>query len=156
MKKHEEIGAKIASGFADRMKFPNELKKNVSCLVLYHDSFAEPTRQSVYRFMTEHDSDFIDLLAVLQRADIEAHSPIGRERIKQLEAIKEIRDGLISDKVPLSVKDLAVNGIDLIRLGFPQGPIIGSVLNDIFQEVVSGNLDNDCELIFTFIARKYL
>ncbi len=155
MKQHERIGYEITLDLAERLKFSNDLKKNVSELVLLHDEFVEPAREAVHKFMTEHSPDFIERLAILQRADIAAHSPLGRTRIRQLEAIKEIRERLISDKIPLSVKDLAISGQDLIKLGFPEGPMIGSVLNDIFHEVVSGNLDNDCELIFTFVARKY-
>ncbi len=131
MKQHERIGYEITLDLAERLKFSNDLKKNVSELVLLHDEFVEPTREAVHKFMTEHS------------------------RIRQLEAIKAIRESLISDNIPLSVKDLAINGQDLIKLGFPEGPMIGSVLNDIFHEVVSGNLDNNCELIFTFVAEKY-
>ena len=155
MKRHEELGNEIALRFAEELKFPNELKKTVSELVLLHDKFVEPTRENVYRFMTEHDPEFIDILAVLQKADIMAHSSFGRDRINQLESIKVIRDELMEAGVPLKIKELAISGDDLIKIGFPKGPVIGRVLNDIFEEVVKGNLDNKCEDIFTFISLKY-
>lgn len=155
MKLHEQLGMEIALRFAEELRFPNDLKKTVSELVLLHDRFVEPTREDVYRFMTEHDPEFIDILAVLQKADIEAHSSFGRDRINQFESIRAIRDELMAEKVPLKIKELAISGDDLMSIGFPKGPVIGQMLKEILEEMIKGNLDNKCEDIFTFVREKH-
>ena len=45
--------------------------------------------------------------------------------------------------------DLAINGNDLIQeLGFKEGPVIGTILHKLFEEVKAGKIKNTkCELL---------
>ena len=61
-----------------------------------------------------HDTESCQLLIELQ------------ERIKKIEDSKQA----------LSLKDLAVNGKDLIATGIPAGKKIGVILNELFETVL--------------------
>ena len=150
MKGHPKYSASIALDIADKLKFSNELKDRVGLLVRLHDTFVKPDKKSVHRFMCRYTSDLLDQLEILQRADIIAHSPKGRERMDTLMAISGIRRELMEEAVPLSVKDLAINGNDLISLGVAPGPRMGHILNTLLEKVVAGEIDNDCEKLVTF------
>ncbi len=46
-----------------------------------------------------------------------------------------------------SVKDLALNGRDLISMGLPPGPAIGEVLETLLREVQDETLPNEPEAL---------
>ena len=52
---------------------------------------------------------------------------------------------LLAQPPCFTVKDLAVNGSDLLALGFPRGPEIGKTLNALLEAVLSGELPNERE-----------
>ncbi len=62
-----------------------------------------------------------------------------RDRIAKVEAEKSAR----------SLKDLAVNGKDLMALGIPAGKQIGRILNELFQCVLDDPAMNEREKLLT-------
>jgi poly(A) polymerase/tRNA nucleotidyltransferase (CCA-adding enzyme) len=51
-------------------------------------------------------------------------------------------------KQPFSVSDLKINGYDVMQvLAVKPGPVIGKVLQDIFNEVEKGTLGNEREVL---------
>jgi len=155
MKGHPKYSALIAQDLADRLRFPNDLREEVILLIRLHDTFAVPARRQVHKFISKYPPEFLDKLEILQRADIMAHSPKGRERLVTLEAICEIRRKLMEEEAPMSVKDLAVNGDDLIRMGLEPGPLVGKILRRLLEKVVNGEVNNNCEELVT-IVREYI
>jgi tRNA nucleotidyltransferase/poly(A) polymerase len=65
------------------------------------------------------------------------------------ETIKELKNG----KYPLTNKDLAVNGNDLIKLGL-KGKEIGDMLRKVLINIYADKLDNDFNNIVEFINNK--
>jgi len=45
-------------------------------------------------------------------------------------------------KVPFDVSSLDINGHDLINIGIPAGPLMGEILDDLFEMVISGEIEN--------------
>ena len=43
----------------------------------------------------------------------------------------------------LAIKDLKVNGKDLMALGIPSGPAIGRILSELLEEVIEDPARND-------------
>ena len=46
-----------------------------------------------------------------------------------------------------SLRDLAVNGRDLIAAGVPQGPQVGEILSRLLEEVMDERLPNEREAL---------
>lgn len=56
--------------------------------------------------------------------------------------------------IPITVKDLQISGKDLLELGYPKSKIIGDKLNEVFQKVMDGELDNSRPELMKYIRRS--
>ena len=88
------------------------------------------------------EEDFFRLLD-LKRADALAHHPDYRGRTAACDRIGALARELLAQKAVFSLKNLAVNGSDLLELGFPRGPILGQTLNALLEAVLAGDLPNE-------------
>ena len=156
MKKHSIAGVKIAERIADELKFSNQLKHEVTELVLYHDSFPEPERKAVKVFASIFGFDLLEKLFVLQRADIAAHSPLGLGRMELLGKIMEVYKQIREENPCMSIRQLAVSGDDLMEMGYPEGPMIGAILKDVLGKVMLEILPNEPEDIVRYVKGEYL
>ena len=95
-------------------------------------------------------------LAVLQRADILAHSEYGQNRLERLDALESIAADLVREGAVFSIKDLAVKGSDLIDEGVPEGPEIGKVLTEVFDAYMRGEVGNDAGELRTYVREHIL
>ena len=73
------------------------------------------------------------------------------EEIARLVITEEKLNAIIAAGEPFEVKDLAVNGNDIMALGY-EGREIGVVLNTILEKVIDGELPNDRENITRFLT----
>lgn len=151
---HQELGSRMAVQILKRLKYDTKTVHTVSILVAEHmshllDLKTPAIKSLIVRVGEEHLQD----LFALQKADIMASAPpydlSGLERMQ--EEIKKI----LSEKPPITVQDLAVNGYDLIELGYTQGPRIGDVLNQLLDLVLEKPEMNRREILLEE-ARKYL
>ena len=111
-------------------------------LVACHDMQIEPTAKAVRRAMNKLSPDILYDLLKLKRADNMAQSPQYRDSQKYYDEIRLIAGEILKEEQCFSLKDLAVNGSDLIRLGVPQGPQVGIILQKLLQGVIDGELPN--------------
>ena len=91
--------------------------------------------------------NFNDLLAV-KRADCLAQSMYHRdEKLAYIDELEQVFNQIIAAGDCLKIKDLQINGKDLIEMGVPQGQRIGEVLGIIFDRVVDEPELNDREVL---------
>lgn len=145
MKGHPEISKEIAIRVLSGLKCSKTFINDVAGLVELHDTFVPCEKAAVHRFMCEHGEEFLARLALLQRADIDAHSEFGKSRISKLEGRLALEKQLRDEGAAFSVSDLKIGGDDLIRLGIPKGPLIGQVLDELFDLYLNGELANEAE-----------
>lgn len=143
MKGHPHVSRDIAERVLNELKYPKQYITNVCLLVTLHDSYMEPDRVEVHRFMSSYPEDILNKLKYLQRADILAHSPVGRNRIRRLEELNKISEELKSSGAVFDVKDLAINGKDIISLGVKEGPEVGLILSSVFDSYIEGKCLNN-------------
>ena len=72
--------------------------------------------------------------------------------MKVYEKIREISKEIITDEECFSLKDLAVNGRDLMGIGIPPGPHMGEVLNHLLDEVVEERIPNERKTLLDFAS----
>lgn len=155
MKGHTEAGKRIAQRVLGELKCSKDFTADVTDLVLLHDTFLKPDRYTVHRFMSEHTLPFLRKLAVLQRADILAHSPVGQNRLERLDALESIAKELVREGAVFSIKDLAIGGEDLIGAGLAEGPKIGEMLSDVFDAYMHGNVANERDALMTYVRTRF-
>ena len=136
-KMHPATGAQMAREILRRLKFDNATIDRVCNLVKNHDDRPEINERNVRRMIIRvGQENFPDLLAV-KRADCLAQSMYHREeKLDYIQSLENMYESIISQGNCLKIKDLEINGKDLIEMGVPQGKGIGEILNAIFDEVV--------------------
>ena len=133
MKGHPRVSEEIALRVLNELKYPKQFINNVSLLVRLHDTYIKPDRVQVHKFMSMYPDEIQNKLKVLQRADILAHSPLGLNRINRLEELNAISEELKSSGAVFSIKDLEIDGNDIISLGVDKGPRVGEILSELFD-----------------------
>lgn len=145
----------IAEGIVKRLKFDNDTQKNVIELVLYHDAIIEPTIKVVKRWLNKIGEKQLFRLLEIRMADILAHAEGTQEsRIERCIAVRNIVEEVISSEQCFKLKDLAVNGNDLMAEGIPQGQQIGKILNLLLDMVINGEAQNEKEELLDLVRTR--
>ncbi|MBE6975565.1 MAG: CCA tRNA nucleotidyltransferase [Ruminococcaceae bacterium] len=139
---HAAIGAEKADGILRRLKAPTALRTQVAELVRYHMDYPEPTAKPLRRRLSRLGAENLDLLLQLQEADTGGKGLDHEEDLRYFNAARVVFDQLLEEKACLKVTDLAVNGHDLMALGF-RGQAIGRILNELLELVIDERLSND-------------
>lgn len=152
---HAKVSAQMADDILRRLKFDNATRETVTELVRLHDGIIEQKERSVKRFLQKHGEELFFLILELKRADNLAQAPEFHGRVKELERVRAIGEDILSREECFSLKSLALNGRDLIELGFTPGKDIGACLNSLLDSVVAGDLPNE-KAALTEEAKKFL
>lgn len=142
MKGHPVVSRDITMKRLNELKFPPKEIREVADLVLMHDTFILPERLKVRKLMAAYPAPFLDKLEILQRADILAHAAPGQLRMERAEEISAIRRQLTGEGFVTDIKELDINGNDIIALGVKPGPAVGAVINCLWEDYLSENVDN--------------
>jgi tRNA nucleotidyltransferase/poly(A) polymerase len=130
---HARVAAEIANATLLRLRYPNRLSRRVVAIVREHPFRAEDlprTPRDVRRFLADHGDELSFDLVAHRRADL-------RAKDRDATPVEEFRVALEREQAsPHRLRDLAVDGSDLIELGFTPGPALGSVLEQLLDEVV--------------------
>ncbi len=145
MKGHPLVSRLICERVLTGLKFPKQFILNVCLLVRLHDTYVDTDRIAVHKFMSEYPDEIIEKLQILQEADILAHSPLGLKRLEHLEELKKIGAELRSSEAVFDIKDLEIDGNDIIGLGAPKGPEIGRILGFVFENYLEEKCPNKRE-----------
>lgn len=150
---HELKSRDIAESLLKRLKFDNNTIKRVKILVLEHmHRYTKLKPASIKKFITRVGIENLNDLFELQRADIKGSaSPFD---FSSIEYMKDEVQKIISQNQPISVKDLQIDGSDLITLGIKPGKIIGDILNHLLEEVLETPQLNSKETLLE-LAKKY-
>ena len=154
---HDRLSADIAEAALRRLKFDSATLKNAVRLVENHSLELIPSEKIVKRRLSKLGEDFFRKLLKLKRADSSATSPdtLG-ERLHAIEETEKILDKIIKEGSCFSIKSLAIDGNDLMEIGIPQGKLIGSILAEVLEMVIDGELENERDRILEFAERKYI
>lgn len=145
---HPEQGRKMAEDILRRLKFDNHTIAMVKGLVAYHDKRIEPNARAMRRALHQIGEEFFPALFEVGKADVMSQS--GYRREEKLAAIEEglqIYQKIREEEQCVSLKKLAVNGGDLIRMGMEPGREIGSVLERMLQDVIEDPSHNTKEYL---------
>jgi tRNA nucleotidyltransferase (CCA-adding enzyme) len=135
-KSHEQMSADLAAAALSRLRYPNELRRRVIRIVRAHmldPGKGDPlrARRLLARYGDEVTLDLLDH----KEADLRGkREPADEADLEKLARFREVVAAARSS--PHRLADLAVDGDDLIRLGYTPGPAIGQTLKALLHEVV--------------------
>lgn len=142
---HAERGAQLAAQALGRLRYPNRLRAQVIRMVRSHAfSLEEVDELFARRFLREHRDELAFDLVALKEADL-----LGKQvPAEELEAAARLRAVLERERTqPHRLADLAVDGSDLIELGYGEGPDLGKALDALLDAVVDDPTLNTRELL---------
>lgn len=143
---HPEEGSKMAEDVLRRLKYDNSTIAKVKKLVLYHDDIPELTYPEVRRFMVKAEVSNMDNLMRLKEADLYAHTKFKwEEKMGRMQKLGEMYRKIIGDRDCLAIRDMKINGNDLIEHGVKPGPAMGEILQKLFEAVLDDPEMNDHE-----------
>ncbi|MBS7295507.1 MAG: CCA tRNA nucleotidyltransferase [Treponema sp.] len=158
---HESYSEKITRQIMTRLKFSNDEINNVCHLVKEHMFHYEQnwTQAAVRRFIIRVKEECIEDLFDLRMADMygmwnEKVDIKYSSAIKLLLELKERINDELEKKTALSLKDLKINGKDLIDIGFKPGKQLGQILEELFNSVIEDPELNTKEKLLQ-IANSY-
>jgi tRNA nucleotidyltransferase (CCA-adding enzyme) len=97
-------------------------------------------------------------MLALKRADISAQAPLCRDRLSECDRIEEKAREILSETPCFSVRDLCVDGKDIMALGVPKGPLVGACLAHLLDLVMAEKAENRREVLLfeceRFFAEK--
>lgn len=152
---HALVGEEMTVKILRRLKFDNDTIYKVRKLVRYHDQKTRPDAKSVRRAINRIGEDIFPLLFQVQYADIMAQSSYKKEeKLKNIEEVKVIYEQILEKKECFSLKDLAVTGSDLIKVGMTPGKEIGETLQKLLEVVIENPECNNREYLLSLLPFK--
>lgn len=143
---HAEEGARIAASVLARLRYPTRLQRLVVQIVAAHAFRAAGPWDGprVRHFLAEHGHELASELVAHKNADLATK----RVAPEELAGVVELGSALQRERSsPHRLRDLAVDGDDLIATGIPEGPELGRVLRLLLAEVVIDPARNDREIL---------
>ena len=140
--RHEEEGERIAEEVCARLRVPKKLTERTCALVRWHmyDLLGDTSEKKLKKFLVTH-IDILDDLLALKQADFSACKD-DTSVAPCVVRWSAVFDDMKKDGVPLSVKELAVRGDELIKEGVPPA-LTGKTLFYLLKECAAGNIQND-------------
>ena len=141
---HAAVSAQLADQMLRALKFDNRTREEVVTLVARHDAPIAHTPKSIRRWLGRlGEATLLRLLEVKRCDSCGKDIQLVRERLAANEALKAMVREVVAQGQCFSLKDLAVDGRDLLAAGMPAGPAVGKALNSLLDQVVSGELPNE-------------
>jgi tRNA nucleotidyltransferase (CCA-adding enzyme) len=150
---HEIIGARMARNIARHLRLSRRDVDRIFALVRYHMFHYQPfhTDAAIRRFMRKVGLENIDDMLDLREAD-----RLGSGARKTSWRLEEMKQRMIDQlHQPMEIKDLAINGHDLMtELQLKPGPILGDLLKLLFEDVLENPDLNTKEHLLTLAQEK--
>lgn len=145
---HAQLGAGMARDILSRLKSDNLTLERVTALVREHSAPFPSTRAAMRRWIGRLGEDVVRALFFIKRADHAAQSGLGKEEKENaLRHAAALLEEVTEENHAFTVRDLAINGRDLMELGTRPGRKMGELLERLLDEVQEETLGNTREAL---------
>lgn len=142
---HGTESVRLAEGILTRLKVDKQTKERVLILIKHHNDTINPDEKSVKRWLNRLGTEVFWDLIELKKADDLAHNPRFESRTKLLGQVTEIARKILDAGECITLKDLKINGNDLLDLGFAPNKELGNTLNKLLYMVMDERVPNQRE-----------
>jgi tRNA nucleotidyltransferase (CCA-adding enzyme) len=151
---HPPVSADIASKVLKRLRYDNDTIDTVVQLILYHDAEISASHKNIKQWLNRIGEERFKQLLQVKIADAKAQTfEFGEKALSNIEVVSAELDIVLEQQQCFSLKDLAVNGNDLIELGVPKGVQVGEALNHLIEMVINEEVENDREVLLDIVRR---
>ena len=153
---HPSVSAGMAKDILIRLKYDNKTIDIVTQLIEYHDYEITPRKRVAKKLLSKISEEQVRRLVEVKRADNMAQEESKLEqRLSVLDEFLEIGETIIKENECFTLKDLAVDGKDLMNAGVPEGRYVGQVLKQLLEMVINEEILNDKENCFWLYQKYY-
>ena len=139
---HAKHSAEMANSILLRLKAPTALRERCVTLIGLHMTALEPDKKLLRRRIGQLGLDTVKDLIILQEADMGSKGTGKPEEMLQFQLIRNTLQEVLEEDACLSIKDLAINGNDLIQAGFTPGKSLGQCLQQLLELVQDEKIKN--------------
>ena len=151
-KTHEIVGADMARDILARMKLPVKLIDTVVEIIKKHMVlYKDITDKKFNKLLSEMGYD--NLLRLIEHS-IADNSSKNNEVVSTENDLHERLKRAVEKQMQVTVNDLAVNGKDLIELGFT-GKEVGEIKKELLDKYLSEEIQNNKEEMMEYVKEKY-
>lgn len=153
---HDEASTEMARTILKRLKYDNKTIENVCKLIEFHDYPIYDNEKSLKKLLNKfNNNDLIDALFILKGADILGQNLNYKNNFQELKNANETIKKIIREKEScFTLKQLKVNGKDLLNIGIKDGKLIGQCLNQLLSDVIEGKVENKKQALLEHIKKK--
>ena len=113
-------------------------------IIPIHDIHIGTKKKNIKKWLNRLGEQGVRDLIEVKRAD-----KLGQNLV----TTESLVDEIIANAEPYSVKDLKINGFDLINLGF-KGKEIGNILSAVLEMVIDGKIENEKNILLKYAKEK--
>ena len=151
-KTHEIVGADMARDILTRMKLPVKLINTVVEIIKKHMIlYKDVTDKKFNKLLSE--MGYNNLWRLIEHS-IADNSSKNNEVVSTENDFHERLKRAVEKQMQVTVNDLAINGNDLIELGFA-GTEIGKVKGELLDKYLSEEIQNKKEEMLNYVKEKY-
>ena len=149
---HPQESEKMAKKIMRRLTFDNESISKVCRLVKFHDYRIEDSDRAFRRAVSKIGADIMDMLFLVEYADVLSQSDkMLEEKLSKINSGVERFEYITQNAQPLSIKELALTGADLIAAGVKPGPNMGEILKKMLDKVLDEPEANTKENLLEYL-----
>ena len=150
---HAARSAEMADIILRRLKAPTALRQQVVTLIEKHMTLPQPEKKFLRRWLGKLGWDTMDALLYLQIADSIATGTDHEAELSLFGEVRSLLQQIREEDSCLSIKDLALNGHDLMALGY-SGKAIGQSLTLLLNLVLEEQCENTRDALICALRRS--
>lgn len=142
---HAKVSAEKADALLLSLRAPTALRERVVFLIAHHMTELPPDRKLLRRRLGKYGVQAVLDLLALQKADFGGKGVI--EEPNSFSAVSRILEELLAEDACLTLRDLQIDGRDLLAMGFPPGKNLGACLSHLLEQVQDEEIPNSREAL---------
>lgn len=150
---HQKISAELAEQTLTAFRFDRATEERIIRLVAAHDIPLSTERKMLLHRLNQFGESDLRRLFQIHRADRIATGTRNPQHAQEhYEELCVALDALLAERPCFTLKDLAINGNDLLSLGV-RGKAVGELLKALLEKVMNGDVKNRRETLLE-LARE--
>jgi len=153
---HPDISSELSREIMRRLKFDNDTTDKVKKLTAVHDLFIKNAPNRVRRAMSKVTKELFPYFLEVRKANILSWKEEAKESaLAELQELRDLYEGILEREECVCVKELAIDGKDLIEAGVKQGKQVGEILSDLLEVVLEEPEKNTKESLISYVKETY-
>jgi tRNA nucleotidyltransferase (CCA-adding enzyme) len=153
---HPARGEEVVHDILVRLKADKFMLDRISLLVKRHDLIFKRDEVLLKKWMNKLSPEVMFELLEIKRADNMATGNMHQKLKDKFEDIRIMMERILEEEQCFSLKDMAVDGRDIMGLGVKPGPEVGRVLGELLDAVIEGRCENQHDGLMALAAEKVL